>query len=201
MDLCCPIFGPHDGTCSQLEHSLREVFHGLWWIVLAGAAWRLMPPDLPPWHTVYQQSHRWLKAGWCMICARCCGWRRDGTRNPRPPSSIATPCSRRPKVAPGRAMTRPNAAGARKCIWPLTPWGICWPSTSPRPAYRIGAKCLSWLNKCKRSRAMRSRSPLSTMGISHPGCSGLPPATRSGETARSQKRLCVVAQALGSEAQ
>ena len=29
----------------------------------AGAAWRLLPHDLPPWYPVYQQSHRWLKAG------------------------------------------------------------------------------------------------------------------------------------------
>jgi transposase len=47
----------------QREQSLREVCHGLRWIVRAGAAWRLMPQDLPPWHTVYQQSQRWLKAG------------------------------------------------------------------------------------------------------------------------------------------
>jgi transposase len=45
----------------QRDHSLREVFNGLRWIVRAGAAWRLLPHDLPPWHTVYQQSHRWLK--------------------------------------------------------------------------------------------------------------------------------------------
>jgi transposase len=49
----------------QRDHSLREVFNGLRWIVRVGAAWRLMPHDLPPWHTVYQQSHRWLKAGVC----------------------------------------------------------------------------------------------------------------------------------------
>jgi transposase len=47
----------------QRTHRLREVFNGLRWIVRAGAAWRLMPHDLPPWHTVYQQSQRWLKAG------------------------------------------------------------------------------------------------------------------------------------------
>ena len=47
----------------QRDHSLREVFHGLRWLVRAGAAWRLLPHDLPPWHTVYQQTHRWLKAG------------------------------------------------------------------------------------------------------------------------------------------
>ena len=47
----------------QREHRLREVFNGLRWLVRAGAAWRLMPHDLPPWPTVYQQSQRWLKAG------------------------------------------------------------------------------------------------------------------------------------------
>src|SRR6187401_2364606 len=46
----------------QREHSLREVFNGLRWTVRAGAAWRVMPHDLPPWYTVYQQSQRWFKA-------------------------------------------------------------------------------------------------------------------------------------------
>jgi transposase len=47
----------------QRAHSMREVFRGLRWIVRAGAAWRLMPHDLPPWPTVDQQSQRWRKAG------------------------------------------------------------------------------------------------------------------------------------------
>ncbi len=47
----------------QREHSLREVFNGLRWIMRSGAEWRLMPHDLPPWHTVYQQTQRWLRAG------------------------------------------------------------------------------------------------------------------------------------------
>ncbi len=47
----------------QREHSLREVFNGLRWIVCSGAEWRLMPHDLPPWHTVYQQTQRWFRAG------------------------------------------------------------------------------------------------------------------------------------------
>ena len=40
----------------QREHDLREVFNGLCWVVRTGAQWRMMPNDLPPWHTVYQQS-------------------------------------------------------------------------------------------------------------------------------------------------
>ncbi len=47
----------------QREYSLREVFNGLRWIVRAGAPWRFMPSDLPPWYTVYQQSQRWIRAG------------------------------------------------------------------------------------------------------------------------------------------
>jgi len=47
----------------QREHSLREVFNGARWLVRAGAAWRMMPHDLPPWYTVYQQMQRWIAAG------------------------------------------------------------------------------------------------------------------------------------------
>src|SRR2546421_8307060 len=47
----------------QREHPLREVFDGLRWIARTGAEWRLMPHDLPPWYTVYQQARRWLAAG------------------------------------------------------------------------------------------------------------------------------------------
>lgn len=47
----------------QREHDLREVFNGLRWILRAGAPWRLMPNDLPPWAAVYQQAQRWLRAG------------------------------------------------------------------------------------------------------------------------------------------
>jgi transposase len=47
----------------QREYPLRAVFNGLRWIVRAGAPWRMMPHDLPPWALVYQQTQRWLKAG------------------------------------------------------------------------------------------------------------------------------------------
>jgi transposase len=46
----------------QREHSLREVFNGLRYVVRTGCQWRYLPNDLPPWHTVYQQTQRWLEA-------------------------------------------------------------------------------------------------------------------------------------------
>lgn len=47
----------------QRDHDLREVFNGLRWIVRTGSPWRYMPHDLPPYHTVYQQTQRWIRAG------------------------------------------------------------------------------------------------------------------------------------------
>jgi transposase len=47
----------------QRRHDLRAVFNALRWIVRAGAPWRLLPREFPPWPAVYQQTQRWLAAG------------------------------------------------------------------------------------------------------------------------------------------
>jgi transposase len=50
-------------TAPQRDYPLREVFNGLRWLIRAGAPWRMIPNDLPPWWVVYQQAQRWLEAG------------------------------------------------------------------------------------------------------------------------------------------
>ncbi len=40
----------------QREHTLREVFNGLRWLVRAGAAGRLMAHDLPPWGVIFRPA-------------------------------------------------------------------------------------------------------------------------------------------------
>ncbi len=47
----------------QRQHDLREVFNALRWIVRAGAPWRYLPGNFPPWEAVYQQTQRWIAAG------------------------------------------------------------------------------------------------------------------------------------------
>jgi transposase len=47
----------------QRQHSLRELFNGLRYLIRYGIAWRAMPNDLPPWAAVYQQAQRWIAAG------------------------------------------------------------------------------------------------------------------------------------------
>jgi len=45
----------------QREHSLREVFNGLRWMVRSGSPWRYLPNDFPRWDVVYQQINVGLR--------------------------------------------------------------------------------------------------------------------------------------------
>jgi transposase len=47
----------------QREHSLRDLFDGLRYVVKTGCQWRFLPHDFPPWAAVYQQARRWVAAG------------------------------------------------------------------------------------------------------------------------------------------
>ncbi|MDB6031700.1 MAG: putative transposase [Verrucomicrobiales bacterium] len=60
---CAPYLALMKEEAPQRDHSLREVFNGLRYIVRAGCPWRLLPHDLPHWHIVYQQTQRWVQAG------------------------------------------------------------------------------------------------------------------------------------------
>ncbi|WP_159351482.1 transposase [Roseomonas harenae] len=56
-----PTLLPEDA--GQREHPLRKIFSGLRYLVRYCVAWRAMPNGLPPWHAVYDQARRWLRAG------------------------------------------------------------------------------------------------------------------------------------------
>lgn len=47
----------------QRQYPPRELFNGLRWLMRTGSPWRYVPHDLPPWHTVYEQTQRWIAAG------------------------------------------------------------------------------------------------------------------------------------------
>lgn len=74
----------------QRQHDLREIFNGLRWLVRAGAPWRLLPHDLPPWTAVYQQTRRWLDAGCfeAIVHDLCEVLRKAQGRAPQPSAAI-----------------------------------------------------------------------------------------------------------------
>ena len=97
----------------QRDHDVREVCNGLRWSVRAGAAWRLMPHDVPPWHTVYHQRHRWLQAGGCdtMVHNLRAVLRLAAGRTAAPSAAL---CDRRPLPATRASGPRAGEDGATR---------------------------------------------------------------------------------------
>jgi transposase len=111
---CCPKTLVSDGM------HCREVFTAMRWIVRAGALWRLLPQELPPWPVVYQQTQRWIAAGcfeamvhdlrallrlstalrrssrqWCWMVARCSPrrkWSSGWLRRAQEEAWLQDPC-------------------------------------------------------------------------------------------------------------
>ena len=64
---CAPyftlIFTLMKENAAPRDDTLRGLFNAVRYMNRAGCPWRMIPNDLPPWHTVQQQAQRWIKAG------------------------------------------------------------------------------------------------------------------------------------------
>ena len=87
---CAPYLTLCREDAEQRRHDLRSVFNALRWMVRAGAPWRMMPVDFPPWEAVYQQTRRWLDAGAFAAIAHDlrCLLRQMAEREPEPSAAI-----------------------------------------------------------------------------------------------------------------
>jgi transposase len=45
------------------EHTRREIFDAILYVLRSGCAWRMLPQDFPPWETVYSTFRRWSDKG------------------------------------------------------------------------------------------------------------------------------------------
>jgi transposase len=114
----------------QRKYDLRAMFNALRWMARAGAPWRLLPNDFPPWEAVYQQTQRWLQAG-CFEAMvndlRSILRVAQGKQGqPVPPSSMGGRCNRPAKADHVQATTDTSARRAARCIWRSIRWAICW---------------------------------------------------------------------------
>jgi transposase len=60
---CAPYLTLMKEDAPQRDYTMRAIFNAVRYMVRAGCPWRMIPNDLPPWHTVHQQAQRWIKAG------------------------------------------------------------------------------------------------------------------------------------------
>lgn len=58
-----PYFSQPAATGRPRQHGWREILNAIFYIVRSGAAWRLLPHDLPPWKTVYHYFRLWRLDG------------------------------------------------------------------------------------------------------------------------------------------
>lgn len=106
----------------QRQHSLREVYNGLRYIVRTGGQWRMMPADLPPWPTVYQQTQRWQRAGMFEAIVHDLRMllREIAERNPQPSAAVLD--ARTLQSTPESGARAPDtmvisAATGPRCTW------------------------------------------------------------------------------------
>ena len=89
----------------------------------------MMPNDLPPWHTVSQQSRRWLKAK--VFEAMVHGLREllrvAGGRNAQPSAAVldGRTLQSTPEAARAPATMATSVKTAARFTWPWTRWACC----------------------------------------------------------------------------
>ena len=83
-------------------HSKRDLLNALFYQARTGCAWRLLPPDLPPWSTVYKRFEAWRDAGiWDQLLA---GLRR----------AVREAAGRDPEPTAGAIDTQSVATGGKR---------------------------------------------------------------------------------------
>ena len=118
-----------DEEAPQRRYPLREVFNALRWLARAGAPWRLLPNDLPPWTAVYQQWRRWNEAGCfeAMVGDMRSIIRVSQGRKGQPSAAAIDGRRAVARAARVRATTATSAGWARRSTWRWTRWATCWP--------------------------------------------------------------------------
>ena len=85
-----PLIPPAKPGGRHREVDMRAVINGIFYIVRAGCAWRMLPKEYPPWGTVYYYFARFKKDGtWQRIHdALRTRVRVQNGRNPQPSAAI-----------------------------------------------------------------------------------------------------------------
>ncbi|CAD0360332.1 hypothetical protein CFBP7900_32000 [Xanthomonas hortorum pv. carotae] len=153
-----------DAQAPQRKYALRAMFNALRWIARAGAPWRLLPNDFPPWKAVYQQTQRWLQAGCfkAMVSDLRSLLRVAHGKKGQPSAVIFDGRTLQSTCESGpRADTMAtNARKGARCTWRSIRWDTCSPSKSRQPMSKSARRSNRWLKRYNTRPLKRSRSRL-----------------------------------------
>ena len=165
-------------VAGQREHSLREVFNGLRYVINTGTPWRWMPNDLPPWAAVYQQAQRWLAAGCFEALAEDLRavLRRAAGRTAQPSAAILDSRTFRSSPESGE---RAGSDGAKrkkgsKLRLAVDPLSHLLALPSRLPAWMTAPKSAAWRRLYRSPPGRASNWPMSTRATPELGLTRLP---------------------------
>jgi transposase len=66
-----PLLPPQKPARGRPANDHRRTLEGMLWVMHTGAAWREVPADFGPWHTLHSRYQRWCTIGlWTKIIER-----------------------------------------------------------------------------------------------------------------------------------
>jgi putative transposase len=58
-----PLIPPEKPGGRPRTTDMREVLDAIWYVLISGCQWRMLPHEFPPWSTVWSYFRIWRKAG------------------------------------------------------------------------------------------------------------------------------------------
>jgi putative transposase len=58
-----PLIPPEKPGGHPRTTNMREVINAIWYVLISGCQWRMLPHEFPPWSTVWGYFRIWRKAG------------------------------------------------------------------------------------------------------------------------------------------
>jgi putative transposase len=58
-----PLIAPAKEGGRERSVNMREILNGIFYVLVGGGSWRMLPHDLPNWKTVYHYFREWRRDG------------------------------------------------------------------------------------------------------------------------------------------
>jgi putative transposase len=58
-----PLIPPEKPGGRPRTTNMREVINAIWYVLISGCQWRMLPHEFPPWSTVWSYFRIWRKTG------------------------------------------------------------------------------------------------------------------------------------------